>query len=257
MAATVSTGKTHSRFGRILCDGANLSGDARSLGNVGISYEEPDFTGWSDSIMVYQQGRGTISFGPFQALFNNKAAATGPVQPGSYTALNGQTIAIATYAIGIGEAPTIGAPAFSADVEQMNALVEATGGNPVIISGDFSGAENTDGGWGQLVAAGASVSSTTSNASLDGGASSSNGFLAFLHVTQSAGAMGSNNWAIKLEHGTNDSTWADLTTAFTLDGSVVGAQKVSASGTVNRYVRATATKTAGTDIIYWINFVRL
>lgn len=257
MAVTVTQGKTHSRFGRILVDGYNISGDVRQLNSVGVSYAETDFSAWGDNVNVYQQGRGTINFGPLQTLFNNTAAATGPVNPGSYVALNGISIDIATYVIGIGEAPTIGCPAFSADVSHISSPLEVLTADPVLITGNFSGGANPDAGWGQMLAVGTSVSSTTNNGSVDGGASSSDGFIAFLHVVQSAGAMGSNDWAIKLEHSSDDAAWSDLTTAFTLDGSAVGAEKVSASGTVNRYVRATATKTAGTDLIYWLNFIRL
>ena len=44
MAVTVTQGKTHSRFGRILVDGYNISGDVRQLSNVGVSYAETDIS---------------------------------------------------------------------------------------------------------------------------------------------------------------------------------------------------------------------
>ena len=92
--------------------------------------------------------------------------------------------------------------------------------------------------------------------SVDNGGETTNGFVAFLHVAQSAGAMGTNNWTIKIEHGTDDAAWADLTT-FSADGSAVTAEKQTGTGTVNQYTRAVLTKSAGTDVKAWIHLIRL
>lgn len=259
MAVTVTRGKTHTRHCRILFDGANLSGDARTLDNVGVTYEEADATGWNAALMESLHGQGTISFGPFNAMLNQRAAATGPIEPGVHTALSGIGTPLATLAIGIQEAPTIGAPAFSMATRQGSYVATAVTNDLVTIAANFTTrADSTAvaGVWGQLLAVGASVSSTTNNGSLDNGASSSGGYLAFLHITTSAGAMGSNNWAVTIEHSTNDSAWATLHT-FSANGSTATAERGTNTGTVNRYVRAVATKTGGTDLIYWVNFIRL
>lgn len=258
MAVTISTGKTHTRWARLLMAGANLSGDSRTLANVGISYDQTDVTGW-ENITNFLPGRGTLNFGQYQALFNNRAAATGPVEPGTHTQLNGIGAPIATCAIGIQEAPTIGAPAFSAQLQQYSYLAQVAAADALIINADFSnkaGNNLSDYGWGQILASGTSVSSTTNNGSVDNGTSTANGAYAALHITQSVGAMGSNNWEVKIQDSANDSSWADLIT-FSADGSSATAEWGSVSGTVDRYCRVVMTKTAGTDLIAWVNLIRL
>ena len=258
MAVTVTRGKTHIKYARMLVGGANLSGDSRTLGNVGMSYEEVDVTGWQD-LMEYLPGQAELGFGPYQAIFNNRVAATGPIEPGVHTAISGIGSSIATVALGIQEAPTIGAPAFSANLQQMSYTADVAANGAPTVNADFSNAVGnnySDYGWGQILANGTSVSSTTTNGSLDNGTSSTNGAYAVLHITQSAGAMGSNDWEVKIQDSANDSAWADLIT-FTADGSVATAEWQSVAGTVDRYTRVVMTKTAGTDLIAWVNLIRL
>lgn len=265
MAVTVTTGKTHTRYCRFLLGGTDLSGDARSMQSVGVSYDgdADECQGWNASLKQYLMGPGVASMGPFEAVFSNEPAAVGPVEPGSHIAIPaviGTESTIATFAIGIREAPTIGAPAFSFRCTPKDYQAPVAGG-VVKVSADFSSASvgqpSTAKRWGQLLAVGASVSSTTNNGSLDNGAATSAGAIAVLHLTTSAGAMGTNSWVIKVQHATNDSTWNDLIT-FAANGTAVTAKwDESVTGSVARYVRAQATKSAGTDIVYWVNFIRL
>lgn len=259
MAVTVTRGKTHTRYCRVLFDGANLSGDARTLDEAGVTYGEANATGWGEAVANFLHGRGQISFGPFQAMFNARAAANGPIEPGSHTTLASVGNPIATLAIGIQEAPTIGAPAFSVATDQRSYYAAATNDDLALVSADFTTrADGTAvaGVWGQLLAVGTSVSSTTTNGSLDNGAATTGGYVAFLHVTRSVGAMGTNNWAVTIEHSTNDSAWATLHT-FAAAGSTATAERGTNTGTVNRYTRVVMTKTAGTDLVAWVNFIRL
>ncbi len=256
MATTVTEGRTHGRWTRILVGGANLSGDIRSVGGVGLERDVAPGEGFSSGLHEYIPGLATARFGPFEAVFNNRVAADG-IEPGVHTACNGQGRAIGTCAIGIGEAPSIGAPAFSIDSgEQVSYRVEATPNGALICSGDFSAAVGAIAGWGQLLAAGASYSGSTNLASLDAGASSSNGSIAVLHVVRSVGAMGANSWTIDVQQSSNDSSFSNLMT-FAANGSVTTAEKQMSSGSVGRYVRVRVTKTAGTDVVLWVNFIRL
>lgn len=258
MAVTVTTGKTHTKYARMLAGGANLSGDARTLGSIGMAYDEVDMTGWEE-VMNYLPGQAVLNFGPFQALFNNRAAATGPIEPGTHTHLSGVGSPIATAVLGIREAPTIGAPAFSADLQQLSYTVTAANGAAVLVDANFTnkvGNGFAAYGWGQILANGTSVSSTTTNGSLDNGASSANGAYGVLHITTSAGSMGSNSWVVKIQDSTNDSAWSDLIT-FTANGATATAEWGSVSGTVDRYTRVVMTKSAGTDLVAWVNLIRL
>lgn len=256
MAVTVTRGKTHSRFARLLLDGHNVSGDARQLQAVGLTYSEVDISGWLSTLVEIVPGRAALNFGPFQALYNNRAGATGPVNAGSFTALKGNAVKHALLVIGIGESPTIGAPAFAADVTQLGAPVNVSDNAAVLMDGNFNSPEAGDAGWGQMLAVGQSLDDSEDLGSLDNGAQSTGGYLAFLHLAQPVGAIASNDFEIVIEHSTDDSNWSTLHT-FAADGSAVTSEKGAGTGTVNRYVRVGVTKSAGTDIVPWIFFKRL
>jgi hypothetical protein len=259
MAVTVTTGKTHSRHTRVLIGGANISGDTRSVGNLGISYETVDVTGWDDAgLKEYLMGQGDSMFGPLQAMLNNRAAAIGPVKPGSHVVLSPVGEPIASAFIGIGGAPSIGCPAFSMETTQTSYTATAANSDAVIVDADFTTRANAGriSGWGQALAVGASYDDTEELGSLDGGAATTGGFVAVLHIEQSAGAMAANDWEVTIEDSANDTDFATIGT-FTLDGTTASAERITATGTVRRYVRAVLTKIDGTDLIAWVNFIRL
>lgn len=101
---------------------------------------------------------------------------------------------------------------------------------------------------------------TTTGATHDGGAASSTGWTAHLHVT----AVDGGSWVIDLEHATasNFSDGADLTGgAFTAATGATSQRLTSASSTttVNRYIRYVATRTggsAGDGITFQLSFAR-
>lgn len=89
-----------------------------------------------------------------------------------------------------------------------------------------------DTGYGVCLAALAAITTDTNGSSVDNAASSSNGGVAHLHVTAFAG-LTSN--AIRVEHSTNNSTWATLATFTTVTAAT--SQRLEVTGTVNRYLR--------------------
>ena len=249
--------KTHAKNMRVLFGGANLSGDSRDIGSIGLQHDTAEAFGFDATLKERLVGHADAMLGPLQALFNDTPAAIGPVEPGSHITLNAIGQPIASVFIGSGQAPAIGDVAYSMTTQQTSYTVTGTNTEAVIINADFTTrADSVFAGWGRALAVGASVSATTSLASVDNGAQTTAGGTAVLHVTQSVAAMGTNDWAITLEDSTNGSDWAALGTAFTADGSATTAELQTISGTIRRYVRAVATKTTGNDIIIWINLVR-
>ena len=256
MAATPATGKTHSRHCRLILGGYNLSGDARSLGGVGINYDPADVQGWQ-AMKEYINGFAAMSFGPFSAVFDNTAGATGPVDAGVHV-LSSVASTLGIFAIGIGQAPEIGSVAFGNGIEQLSYVVSG-GDGAVMVNIASAGryAVSSEYAWGNLLGAGTSISATTNHESFDSGASSTDGAIAILGVSQSVGAMGTNNWAFKIQDSPDDGAWADVTgLAFTADGSTVEAERLDVSVSIDRYVRLVATKTAGTDVVPWLVFIR-
>jgi len=257
MAVTPATGKTHTRYARFLAGGYDLSGDMRAIGEVGAAFESADTTGWTDDTKQYYADRGDAVLTGVSALFNNESPAVGPVLAGAHTVLSPGGAFYCSVGLGIRAAPAIGDPAFSAAFEQGKYAVNGSPGEPVMLSADYRGSALLPGStavFGVLLANGAELSVTGQGGSVDNGAASTGGYIAFLHLPQTAAAMASNNWTFVIEHGTNDSAWSTLAT-FTANGSAITAERQEGSGTVNRYVRFKYTRTAGTARP-WVTFIR-
>ena len=67
-----------------------------------------------------------------------------------------------------------------------------------------------------------------------------NGLTAVFQCQSASGVF-----AITVEDSPDDSAWSTLET-FTLDGSAIGSEVSFVTGTIERYVRVTATRTSGT-----------
>ena len=94
--------------------------------------------------------------------------------------------------------------------------------------------------WGQLFAAEATQGSAGSTSSKDDGASSANGLEAVIQILD----INSGAPTFKIEDSPNDSSWSDLVTFSAVsDGAEPIAERVTVSGTVNRYLRITSTGT--------------
>lgn len=110
---------------------------------------------------------------------------------------------------------------------------------------------------GVMLTAGSSIAygSLGNLTSVDNTASSASGGFANLHVT--ANSISGGTTTIKVQHSTDNSTWADLITFTAASASTTTSQQSAVSGTVNRYLRATAT-TAGSSgaITYHVSFAR-
>lgn len=92
-------------------------------------------------------------------------------------------------------------------------------------------------------------------ASVDNGASSANGGAAVLHVPTNT--VGGGATTIKVQHSANNSSWADLISFTAVSASTITSQISAVTGTVNRYLRVTAS-TAGSSgaITFMVSFAR-
>ena len=102
----------------------------------------------------------------------------------------------------------------------------------------------------------ASISATTNSTGQDNTASTANGGIAQVHVTVNSRSA---NSTIKVQHSSDNSTWADLASFAVVATTVTTSERVTvATGTtVNRYLRAQNTLTAGTgSITYQVSFAR-
>ena len=103
---------------------------------------------------------------------------------------------------------------------------------------------------------GASIAhgSLGSLSSVDNSASSANGGFGILHVPTNTV---NGNTTIKIQHSANDASWADLASFTAVGSSATTSELKAVSGTVNRYLRATAS-TAGSSgsITFMVAFAR-
>ena len=113
----MATGKTHSRYIKILLDDSggtarDITSSVDTIGDIGLTHEQTDVTALSDTVMQYLSGRGDADIqlgGPF-----NNTATTGA--HAVLTSLNGaNTAATLTIQIGIRAAPTTGDPEFEGE----------------------------------------------------------------------------------------------------------------------------------------------
>jgi len=156
------------------------------------------------------------------------------------------------------EGYTLGTPSLSLPYMQANFNPAGDPGSAVGIGtiqfssyGDNAGVEA-----GYMLAHG-TITDTTSGSSIDLGAGySSAACSATLHIWT---ACASDPYAVIVEDSANDSDWDTLVT-LTLDGSAVGSERVAvAAGTVNRYLRYTATRTGaagdnfGFSVHVWVD----
>jgi hypothetical protein len=159
-------------------------------------------------------------------------------------------------------AAAIGSRAIIAQANETNYAITNPVADVATISADFECTPNQVSNLtfalagGVQLTAGASIAhgSLGNLSSVDNAASSANGGAGTLHVpTNTVGG----NTTIKIQHSANDSTWADLI-SFTVVGSSAKTSEIKAvSGTVNRYLRATAS-TAGSSgsITFMVAFAR-
>jgi hypothetical protein len=225
---------------------------------MGLTAEDFDATVWGDDSRQYMLGYVNVMLSDVNVLWDNTEAAAGPVDPGSFVTMgSGEAEHIVSVFMGIRAAPSIGVPVFMAGLKQMEFTQGAALGDLLASSVQMRGSSLYDENihcWGAALAVGADLSVTTSNGSVDNGASTTGGWAAQLHLAQTTVAVGSGDYELRVEHSANDSTWSTLAT-FTLDGSASGAERLDGTGTVNRYVRFACTKTAGT-VRPWVSFAR-
>lgn len=215
------------KWGKIWIGGYHLTTKIKEITpphNVHDAIEQSGFLQDKNYILGQADAMATIN-----GFFDK---STGSTHAALSSLASGQTEIIVTMAWGDNATPTIGDYASSLAATQSQYNAPANKAEIISVEAAFKSiGEAAD--FGLLIADVSGASATGSTTSIDNGASSSNGGVGYLHLT---GVSASDTFTGKIQHSTNDSTWADLIT-FTLDGSAIGAERIEVSGTVNRYIR--------------------
>jgi len=110
---------------------------------------------------------------------------------------------------------------------------------------------------GEFVGGGVSLkdldaeSASTDHTSVDNSASTSNGAIAYIHVTA---VTGTPSAVIKVQHSADDSSWADLATFTTVTAAT--SEIKSVTGTVNQYLRVSSTFGGSGSVTYSLVLAR-
>jgi len=245
MAVTFSGKDKLMRFTRLYVGGYDLSGDSRTFGNAQSEFNGVDLTGWDELVRNFlADGWLQAGITGYQALMND---ATGRALDQLQLSGDSQASQLSLCFGGGGE-PAVGDPAYVLSSIQMNDLMGFDSSAAVLSGIDFMPdasqlSSNFAKVLGHVLRGPTSLTATLSASSsntVDGGAQTTAGGIAILHIL----ATSSGDFAFKLRDSTDDSSFADLA-SFTLDGSAVGSELITFSGTVDQYVGFDAQRTGG------------
>jgi len=201
------------------------------------------------------QASGTLSFGGLYDAVTGAGSSDNEFE----AILGSTTTPLLTVAIDGG---TIGNRAVIARANETSYTLASPVADINSVTADFQcsadPANNVDFGVasGVQLTTGASIAhgSLGNLASVDNSASSANGGAAVLHVPTNTvdGAT-----TIKVQHSADDAVWADLVTFTAVSASTITSQISAVTGTVNQYLRVTAS-TAGSSgaITFMVSFAR-
>ncbi len=244
----------HGKGAGVFVDQYNLS-EYFNNADFSASIETAETTGFGSTAKSYIVGLGDATLS-LSGMFSQDASGVDAVlQP----AIGAATTPLVTVAFQTG---TIGNKCVLGKAHETSYSVSSPVADVTSISADFNASAETANQTygirnGVMLTAGGSIAfgSLGNLSSVDNSASSTAGGMANLHVTANTITGGSTT--IKVQHSADNSTFADLITFTAVSASTTTKQFSAVTGTVNRYIRATAS-TAGSSgaITFNIGFSR-
>lgn len=245
----------HGKDTKVLVDEYDLSGYFNSA-DVASTIDTAETTSFGSSSKSYIVGLRdqTVSL---SGLYSQDTGGSDEVLS---SILGAATTPIVTVALVAG---TIGNRAILGRAHQTNYAISNPVADVSSVTADFTA--STDAvtnqtlgiASGVMLTTGASIAfgSLGNLASVDNTASSAAGGMATLHVT--ANTISGGATTLKVQHSADNSSWVDLITFSAVSATTVTSQLSPVAGTVNRYLRATAS-TAGSSgsITFHIGFAR-
>ena len=226
---------------RFFVHGYDLSGDVNAISTLSTPVGQLPSTGINCAAneRIFGVVDGMLEF---QTWFNDAAAQAHPALSGLVT-----TDRILTYLVGAAAADA----AFWMVAKQVNYDPTRAADGSLDISVQAVKTGTTLPEWGISLTAGkVTHASAASSASVDNAASSASGAAGVIHGF----SIATGTATPLIEHSTNDSTWATLITFANITAANT-AERVTATGTVNRYARFTTTGTF-TTLVAWVGLRR-
>ncbi len=254
----MATGRTHSKYTRFYADGFDLSGYARDVGELGISFVEAEGLALTDPIIGVMPDIGEASVGPLIGNFDNTATS------GLHAVMNGAgTKRELMIPIGIRAAPAEGDPVFCGTFEQLGYMAQPSAGSLVSVNIPF-GNWALDAStllyaqvWGDLAHENSAETAVNSAvAVIDGGAQTAlGGYLAYQLFT-SDGAV-----TLKIQDASvnSDGNFGDLVSSGSINASSTPKSGIVALGktaTVERYIRWQLALGGSSTATFALAFIR-
>ena len=133
-------------------------------------------------------------------------------------------------------------------------VVNRAPGSALATTASYSSTAGEQAEWGVTLTASKTTNVSAANGTgVDNAASSANGCVAYLEAM----SLVSGTCVVKVQHSTDNVTWADLITFTSVTTATVPfAQRSTASGTINRYTRVNTSGTFG-NIVFVAGIARL
>lgn len=235
------------RHGKDTClfyNGYDISGNLSSA-ELGLELASAEDTSFKDdwrSRLVGQRDATVTAEGFFDA-------ATGGLDSVIWANIGGANGQVSL----ILDGDTLGNTCYMIDAHHVNYTPSVTVDDVVKASVEFTGTNTV--GRGEIIHTLGAETSTGSTTTVDSGASSSSGGHAMIHVTASAGSWGSFDCDIR-HSSDNFSADDNSLVAFTQVTADNSSERVTFSGTVQRYLRLDITLTTITSVTFWVGLHR-
>lgn len=252
----MATGRTVLKYSKVYMDGFDFTGHSRSFGPLAWSFEEADTTTLGDGVKTAMPNQATINVGTLNSVFDNTATT------GSHILLPSQTKRTLMLPIGIRADPAAGDPVFCGEFMQKEFMHQVETASAITLSAAFSGWP-TDATsalfpkpWGVLVHAKGAETAVNAGTGVDdrGAATALGGFMVYQFFTSDGTAT------LKIQDSADNSSFADLVTAGSLDASSTpkhGLVALAATAAVRRYLRWQVVFGTATTATFALAFVRI
>jgi len=190
-------------------------------GELEVTVDEAETSTWSNSWKTFIPGQAQLQYS-FEGIWDT-------VANGTFTGMIGDNPAGVLTMGPSGLA--LGAPVRMAEIIQTKYTETAPVGG--VVGFAFDCLADTVPGFGTIIAASAAVTTDGNVASVDGGAATTTGAVAHLHVTS---VSASDSIVVTIEDSANNSDWSTIGTF--ASKAAAGAERIVIAGTIRRYVRA-------------------
>ena len=254
-------GRTVSKFSRIYVDGYDMSGYSRAAPSLGWRFNPGAWKALSDPAVGVLPGQAQVNLGTYNGVLDNTATSGMHARMSSSDATRDIMVAIGDRA-----APTVGVPAFCAQVTQ-NSYQAQPGDGIVTVSMDLGGwDERADSNtyplpWGYLLHAKgtrtAANSSSGATAIVDNSAASTNGGYMMYQIFP---LSNTGTATLTVEHSTGGA-WTNCTgLTYSITNSAAAASGIvnttTTGSTINRYTRWQLSLGTSTGVQFALALVR-